>query len=70
MCEDFRWDKDGRYKRIARAFVKQCAGESLTVEEAKFVFEIAKGEISEQGNHAVVSPEDILQNYRTDDHKQ
>ncbi len=61
MQENFKldkWDVDGRYKKIARALVAQCAGENLNVEEAGFVLGIASGEINRQGRCVLVTSED------------
>lgn len=63
-----RWDKDGRYKKIALALVGQCEDEKLTVEEARFVLEIAMGKVSCQGNYVQVKSAPDLPAYCTDSH--
>ena len=65
---NFRWDKDGRYKKIALALVGQCEDEQLNVEETTFVFRLALAEVSRQGNYAQVKRAPILPTYCTDSH--
>lgn len=68
MGKDFKWDKDGRYKKIALSLVGQCEDEGLTVEESLFVFGLATGEINRQCNCVPVKRAPILPNYCTSSH--
>lgn len=65
---NFKWDKDGRYEKIAHALVRRCADENLNVEETTFVLQRAVEKVSRQGNYAQVKHEPVLPAYCTDSH--
>ena len=47
-----KWDDDKRYEKIACSLVGQCADEKLTVEESRFVIELALQQINWYGETA------------------
>jgi|GEM_PF-2504975 len=49
-----KWETE-RYEKIACSLVGQCADEKLTVEESRFVIELALQEVNQRCNAAQVS---------------
>ena len=63
-----KWDDDKRYEKIACSLVGQCADENLTVEESRFVVELALQHINQCGDTAQVGHLPILPTVGTNNH--
>jgi len=64
-----KWDSSGKYKKIVLALMKQCEDDGLTIEEARYVLELAVGEVNRQGNSVKVNSECTIQKCQEDTRK-